>query len=1093
VLKPPLPPDEAQRLQALQALNILDSDPEAPFDRITRTAIRLFQVPIAAINFIDAARQWSKSAYGTTSVEIAREFSFCAHAIAADDSCFVVEDAQVDPRFSDNPQVVGNPHIRFYAGYVLSLGDGRRVGTLCVADHQPRQWNSDYHDALRDLAAVVESDLAARIETPYRNSDGYLRSALTSVAAGIIIQNAAGSFRTWNPGVEHLLGLSTEQMMGHSSIDPHWQAVYEDGSLFSAHPASIIHEIAAARSGTVVGAYRSDGLINWILINAHPIFHLGNVESDGVVITLTDITDYKQTLDALREHQQRFQRLADATFEGIAIHDQGAIVEVNQAFAAMFGYEISELIGMTAFELATPDSHELIRQNIQAGYEYPYEVMGVKKDGTRFSIEVHGRALPYAGHMVRVAAFRDITERKRVERELVIARDQAMEASRFKSEFLANMSHEIRTPMNAVIGMTDLLLRTALDNKQREFAETIRSSGDALMMVINDILDFSKIEAGKMTLDIVEFALLRMVEGTVELVVAQARNKGLALLTYVDPAIPAMLRGDSLRLRQVLLNLLSNAVKFTEYGEIVTRVTLEAISATHATIRFAVSDTGVGLSEVARKRLFKPFTQADGSTTRRYGGTGLGLSISKFLVEMMDGIIDMESQEGQGATFWFSVQLECAAEEASPEKLPGDLSGLRALIVDDSEANRDIIHRYLLSWGLRGEQTSNGREALSMLREAVNQHDPYDVAIIDLTTALVDAFALADTIKKEPSLVDLRLILLVTFDRKGHDRLAQQMGFSAYLTKPVKQSHLYDALVNVIHAEESQKLNYVQHGLEVYSPPPITVFLENIPHVPSDRILLVEDNEVNQRLALLQLRQLGYVGHAVSTGKEAVEAVEKSTFRLILMDCQMPEMDGYEATRLIRKWESTTGYHTPIIAMTANALEADRNACIAAGMDDYISKPVDIEHLHTVLNRWMAVPQSAAQPVPQSVSQPPTQPTAAILDVKALDNLRKLVGQDEPDFFVSFIDNFLMNTAKLLNDLYAAVEQENRIVLHRTAHTLKSSTASCGAMLLSGLCRQLEGIARTDDMAQIHQMVGQIKVEYENVKLALQAEREKEI
>ncbi len=1100
MIKPSLPPNEPERLAALQALDILDTRPEERFDRITRLALRLFQVPVAAINFIDAARQWSKSASGLPAAEISRQHSFCAHAISADDDVFIVEDAHLDPRFADNPQVVESPYIRFYAGYVLVVDGDKRVGTLCIADNNPRAMSQDEILALRDLALLILTELNTTRQPAlaHQAQDASYRAVVASIAEGVIIQDMDGTIQTWNASVEYLLGLSTEQLMGQSSIDPGWRVLAEDGTPLADEESPVMLAISRAESGSVLGIYRPDNSVTWVSIRAQPIYHLGSVHPDGVVTLMSDITEYKNSVEALRENEQQLQRLANATFEGIAIHDRGIVLEANQAFATMFGYEMPELIGKSIRSLVDPGSRDMVEPYLLASSERVFEITGLKKDGTLISVEVQGKTFPYQGRTLRVAAFHNITERKRIEHELVLARDQAMEASRFKSEFLANMSHEIRTPMNAVIGMTDLLLRTTLDERQREFAETIRSSGDALMTIINDILDFSKIEAGKLSLDVTEFDPLHLVEGTVELMVAQARHKGLALLTYVDPDIPPLLQGDPGRLRQVLLNLLSNAVKFTERGEIVTRAILEKSTPTHMTVRFSVSDTGVGLSEIALKRLFRPFTQADGSTTRRYGGTGLGLSISKYLVEMMDGMIDVESEEGHGATFWFTVRLERHQDASSAVRLVSHdtLKELRVLVVDDSEANRDIIHRYLLSWGIRGDHTSDGAGALEMLRRANAQDDPYRLAIVDATTTQLDGFALAKSIKQDPVLDQIRLILLVTFDRKGHEALAEQVGFSAYLTKPIKQSHLYDAIVNAIDSSTTQqKLSFVHRNPEIYSPPPIGDLLNKQTQEQTDHILLVEDNEVNQRLALLQLQQLGYMSHAVSTGKEAIEAVERNAYRLILMDCQMPEMDGYEATRIIRKSDALKGRHTPIIAMTANALEEDRNACIAAGMDDYIAKPVDIEHLFEVLDHWLAgtVQEKKATAPPKEASKEKTPaPPTGLLDPKALENLRKLVGQDDPDFFVSFIDNFLVNTAKLLKDLYSAAEQENRTVIHRTAHTLKSSSASCGAVQFSGLCKQLELVARTSEMPEIHQLVEQIKLEYEKVKLALEAERDQE-
>ena len=577
----------------------------------------------------------------------------------------------------------------------------------------------------------------------------------------------------------------------------------------------------------------------------------------------------------------------------------------------------------------------------------PYHHRIMRSDGSVRVITTDGKFIAGKGDqpLKFVGVHQDVTNQKRMEKELKEARDAAVESARLKSEFLANMSHEIRTPMNGVIGMTGLLLDTELSAEQRDFAETIRSSGDALLTIINDILDFSKIEAGKLHFETLDFLLVNAVEDTIELLAERARQKKIELASLICNDVPTSLRGDPGRLRQVITNLLGNAIKFTEHGEVTLRVAKESDSDKEVVICFEISDTGIGISEAALRNLFQAFTQADGSTTRKYGGTGLGLAISKQLVEMMGGQIGVHSVEGKGSTFWFTARFEKQA--ASVATLPpANLEKLRVLIVDDNAANRIILTHQLGSWGVIHTEADSGERALQLLRSAALGGEAFDLAVLDLIMPGMDGFELARTIKSDPSIAGVHLVMLTSFGERGHGTTVREFGIEAYLTKPVRQSQLFDCLANVINAttnpeERSQNKSrtVTEHGLKEKK-------------MSNKLILLAEDNIVNQKVALRQLQKLGYRADAVANGREALEALERIQYELVLMDCQMPEMDGYEATREIRRRESTAR-HTWIVAMTANALEGDRAKCIAGGMDEYISKPVKPEDLGAVLDRLL--------------------------------------------------------------------------------------------------------------------------------------------
>ena len=997
-----------------------------------------------------------------------------------------------------------------------------------------RTWEPLEIDLLRSAAAAIslrqERKLALSALSESENKYRYVVNNLREV---IFQRDVDGCWTFLNPAWSEITGYEIEESLGRHFLefihsDDRGVTLNQFNALMSSQVDSTRYEV---RCRTKNGSYR------WIEVQGRV-----NLAADGTFLgssgTLNDITDRKRIEQAIEQERQQLRQIITNAPVAIAMFDTKMrfIAHSNQ-WLTDYHLEGQSLIGRSYYDVFPnlPNEIKAIHQRALQGeviskpediWEQPngskiylrwavqpwYIGTGAWEQGGQGGQGGQGSnpsPLPSPTPHTQIGGIVIATQ---IINELVEAREAALEASRMKSQFLANMSHEIRTPMNGVIGLTDLLLLTPLSPEQQDFVQTLKASGQSLLMLINDILDFSKLEAGEMRLETIDFDLKICIEEVVDLLTTQAESKGLELFSLIDSNVPKLLTGDSTRLRQVLMNLIGNAIKFTHTGEVIVRVEMcqeeqagqgemrkigetirsekvEVISSlapsappapfspTRIRLRFTVRDTGIGIAPADMDKLFRSFSQVDASTTRQYGGTGLGLAICKQLVELMGGEIGVESELGVGSTFWFTATLE-QKPDALPSQvsLPFDRPDVRLLVVDSNATHRQVVLSYVNAWGIQADEAQDGTSAIAFVRRAETQGQPYDVALLSLDIPGMNQELLAQFMGNQPNSFGTKWILMSSVQQRHQIINPQALGFAGHLRTPVKASRLLDCLMNVLSCASliNSQLGLISHRASVTS--------DEKPSHPSPKnlkILLVEDTPVNQKVALNQLKVLGYEADCVSNGQEALDRLAQINYDIVLMDCLMPVLDGYKTTQVIRQREAQSR-HTVVIAMTANALKGEREKCLAVGMDDYISKPIKLDILAAVLERYSTcenqnasggdLEAKTASSASNSVTPEVTSPTEPV-DLERLEEITR----GDTEFQLDLLQTFMEDAPTYLAQIKLALENKDCVALARHAHQLKGGSAMVAIRNMPELAQQLETQAQENCLENTAELVEQLE------------------
>ena len=947
-------------------------------------------------------------------------------------------------------------------------------------------WLESTSNTLRlpDIGAIIEIQSVSRditerkrAEEALRASEQGLQTVINTVNDGITLSDERGHFEVFNKTMESITGYTLEEANAGDFSALLYPVASDRQRALDGLKDLLEHKVLREVESNIM---TKSGQRRTILTSTSLL------EMNGKRMFLSayrDVTLRKITEKALRDSEARFRELYDEAPVGYhELDSHGKIVSVNKKELEMFGYTAPEMLGQYVWKFSEDSraSEEAVKSKLRGTLVLrgSYERVVIRKDGTRMPLLVDERFVRNQdGRITGIrTTIQDITERKEAEKELRDAKEAAEAATRAKSQFLAVMSHEIRTPMNGVIGMTDLLLTTELSAEQRDYVETVRVSGESLLTIINDVLDFSKIESGRIELEQHPFELKECIEEVFELFAAKAMEKSLDLLYWIDPRVPMVVVGDKLRLRQILSNLVGNAIKFTNHGEVYAAVSLNWKVGNDCQLDFLVRDTGIGIPRERIDRLFKAFSQVDSSTTRKYGGTGLGLAISMRLVELMDGRIWVESEDGKGTTFYFTIKIGTAAESLALPKVVvrgkiRELQNKRVLVVDDNDTNLQVLRLQCEYWGMIPRTTASPQEALDWIRRG----DPFDIAILDMLMPKINGVELATQIAASRPKEALPLLLLSSSPLHDEELKKNSDLFFSTIPKPVKQDHLFNVIVEALSGRKHR-------ATRVRSPVQPTGRLAGV--IPL-KILVAEDNEINRKLMLHMLQQLGYNGHPVSNGLDALLALESTAYDVVFMDVQMPEMDGLEASRrIVDKWSAEE--RPKIIALTAEAMQGDREKCIEAGMDDYLAKPIRIDDIRRILERW-----GPRESQPPSATQVPEVIPSEDLSESLMAHFLRLKFDQEPGFLAEFINVAINDLSKRHDQLLLAYNEKDVKAIHYAAHSLKGGASNLGAKGFVELCRQIEESARDGSFEGFEAVQEQFETESKKILGALQILKER--
>jgi PAS domain S-box-containing protein len=993
----------------------------------------------------------------------------------------------------------------------IAAGDlEARVPATSSADEVGHLGRSFNHmaDQLADLRSRMEQRIAERTgqlleaQEQMRHHTRILQSVLDNMGDGVIVADESAMFLVWNPAAKRIVGMGPLEVSAQS-----WPEAYgfylADGKTIC--PAEDLPLARAMRGESVDDCellLRNSEVPQgvWISVNARPLKDdTGNLA--GGLIVLRDITAAKRIRAELTARDEVNRAILATTHEAfVAIDSDSVIRQWNKQAEATFGWSAQEAIGRAITETIIPATYVLqhlagVQKFLETGeaaiFNRRLELVALHRDGHEFPIELTVTPVKQGEGILFSAFVHDISQRQRAERELGRAKVAAEAASRAKSMFLANMSHEIRTPMNAIIGMTELVLDMQLSPIQHEYLSMVQESAEALLEVINDILDFSKIEAGRFDLEPAVFDLRDALGDTMKSLAVRAHRKSLELACHVAPEIPESVTGDKYRLRQVIINLVGNALKFTDQGEVVLSATCEQLQNQDIVVHFAVRDTGVGIPANQQQRIFEAFEQADESSTRRFSGTGLGLSISTRLTELMGGRIWVESQMGQGSTFHFTVKFGLPTPDQIPARSVPEISlhGVRVLVVDDNETNCQILEEMLQSWGMQPARLIHSTQAMELMHEQQQVHRPFDLVLVDAKMPVLDGYSLVEQIKQDPAL-RLTVVIMLTSgaisEKVGHS----ESGAARCQTKPVKQSELLDAIAESLSGVRGlSAAPAVEHPLVTPS------------SLPPLRILLAEDSLFNQKIALAMLEPRGHHLEIAVNGREALAKWAAAHFDLVLMDVQMPEMDGLEATQAIRERERSSGKRTPIVAMTAHAIKGDRERCLEAGMDAYVSKPVRSRELHATIERLMAEPwarpqgtvvsENALTASPGACDQRACPPSSAPTMNSTNGILNWEATLKKTEFNEATLQElaavFLRECPKLLKEIRESLAAGDTTALRRAAHTLKGSAALFESTAATAAAQQMEAFAKQNNLAEAQGLSSRVEAEALRLSAALAA------